>query len=70
MFMHVLVFVAQTEEEYLEMMESNDVKEMKKLHMKYRDSLELELLNTMTEITQSRNVRLQIVLYIYSLAYI
>ncbi len=59
--MHVLVFVAQTEEEYLEMMESNDVKEMKKLHVEYRESLEIDLLNTMKEITQSRNVRLQIV---------
>ncbi len=60
--MHVLVFVAQTEEEYLEMMESDEVKEMKKLHVKYRESLETDLLNTMNDITQSRSVRLQIVL--------
>ncbi len=60
--MHVLVFVAQTEEEYLEMMESDEVKEMKKLHVEYRESLETDLLNTMNDITQSRNVRLQIVL--------
>ncbi len=60
--MHVLVFVAQTEEEYLEMMESDEVKEMKKLHVEYRESLEIDLLNTMNDITQSRNVRLQIVL--------
>lgn len=66
MFMHVLVFVAQNEEEYLEMMESDDVKDMKKLHVEYRESLEHELMNTMNDIAQSRNVRLQI----YSLAYI
>ncbi|XP_050957334.1 uncharacterized protein LOC127158229 [Labeo rohita] len=48
-------FEEPTEEEYLEMMESEDIKEMKKLHMEYRESLELELLNTMNEIAQSRN---------------
>ncbi|XP_026104165.1 uncharacterized protein LOC113075700 [Carassius auratus] len=48
-------FEEPTEEEYLEMMESVDVKEMKKQHMKFRESLEFDLLNTMNEITQSHN---------------
>ncbi|XP_059411145.1 uncharacterized protein LOC132144598 [Carassius carassius] len=52
-------FEEPTEEEYLEMMESVDVKEMKKQHMKFRESLELDLLNTMNEITQSRKVQKQ-----------
>lgn len=49
------MFVSQTAEEYHEMMESDEVKEMKKLHMEFRQSLEHEFLNT-----QSCNVRLQI----------
>ncbi|KAL0153491.1 hypothetical protein M9458_051205, partial [Cirrhinus mrigala] len=51
-----------TEEQYCEMMESDEVKTMKKSHMEFRESLERELLNTMNEIARSRNVRLQILL--------
>lgn len=53
--MLIHTFVSQTEEEYCEMMESDEVKKMKKLHMEFRQSLENELLNTMKE---SNTVRL------------
>ncbi|XP_050956541.1 uncharacterized protein LOC127157349 [Labeo rohita] len=52
-------FEEPTEEEYHEMMESEDIKNMKKLHMEYRESLHLELLNTLNEITETRNVDVQ-----------
>lgn len=52
-------FEEPTEEEYQEMMESDEVKKMKKLHMEFRQSLENELRNTMKDIAQSPNVDMQ-----------
>ncbi|XP_067232674.1 uncharacterized protein [Chanodichthys erythropterus] len=48
-------FDEQTEEEYREMMESDEVKAIKKQHEDFRASLEPDLLNIMKEIAQSRN---------------
>ncbi|XP_067235417.1 uncharacterized protein [Chanodichthys erythropterus] len=47
-------FEEPTAEEYHEMMESDEVKKMKKLHKEFRQSLEYEFLNT-----QSCNVHMQ-----------
>lgn len=62
MFVHISIFVAQTEEEYCKMMESDEIKAMKQSHMDFRESLERDLLNTMKDIAKSRNVRLEMVL--------
>ncbi|MCJ8749696.1 hypothetical protein PDJAM_G00179280 [Pangasius djambal] len=43
-----------TEEEYNEIMESDDVKEMKEAHNKFRESLELELLESLKEFESSQ----------------
>lgn len=47
-------YVFQTEEEYNEIMESDDVKEMKEAHEKLRESLELELLESLKEFKSSQ----------------
>ncbi|XP_017337204.1 uncharacterized protein LOC108272891 [Ictalurus punctatus] len=47
-------FEDYTEEEYNEIMESDDVKEMKEAHEKLRESLELELLESLKEFKSSQ----------------
>ncbi|XP_056335715.1 uncharacterized protein LOC130246650 [Danio aesculapii] len=49
-------FEEPTEEEYCKMIESDEIKAMKQLHVDFRDSLERDLLNTMKDIAESRNV--------------
>uniref|UniRef100_A0A672JVI5 Uncharacterized protein n=1 Tax=Sinocyclocheilus grahami TaxID=75366 RepID=A0A672JVI5_SINGR len=49
-------FEEPTEEEYQEMMESEEIKQMKKLHTEFRQTLANDLLNTMKDIAQSRDV--------------
>ncbi|KAK9955896.1 hypothetical protein ABG768_015740 [Culter alburnus] len=51
-------FDEPTEEEYREMMESDEVKAIKKQHKDFRESLEHDLLNIMKEIAQSRNINI------------
>lgn len=42
-------FASQTEEEYNEMMESDEIKEMKDAHNKFRQSLENEMLESLKQ---------------------
>ncbi|XP_057183040.1 uncharacterized protein LOC130549748 [Triplophysa rosa] len=48
-------FEEPTEEEYSEMMESEEIKAIRESHQTFRETMELELLNTLNEIKQSRN---------------
>lgn len=54
---------SQTEEEYSEMMESEEIKATRESHQEFRELIENKLLNTLNEIKQSRNVRLHNFLY-------
>ncbi|XP_051991478.1 uncharacterized protein LOC127650220 [Xyrauchen texanus] len=55
-------FEEPTEEEYNEMVECDDIKAMKESHQKFRESMESELLKTMNDIKQNRNVNLDVYL--------
>ncbi|XP_065144520.1 uncharacterized protein [Paramisgurnus dabryanus] len=48
-------YLELTDEEYSEIMESEDIKAIKAEHQKFRESLELELLESLNEIKQSRH---------------
>lgn len=47
-------YVLQTEEEYNEIMESEEIKEMKKAHSDFRDSLACELLESIRGLKSSQ----------------